>query len=341
MPRRCRQPQSHLTLLCLIAAAWLLSSCNDQPSVSILQGRTMGTTYEVRLVDSEPDRGALRRSIEEELASLDRQLSTWRDDSDIARFNQLDTLEWFSLPPALGDVLERALELSRETDGALDPTLRPLSLAWGFQGDRTPSAPNDMEIEALLARTGADLIELERTLDGRRARKKNPHVEIDLSALAKGYAVDRLAMQVQRAGGRNYIVEIGGEVRAAGKRPDGSAWRVGLEQPDGVAREFVLLENEAIATSGDYRNYFEAAGVRYSHVLDPGTGRPVRHATAVATVIAADTMSADGLATAFLVLPAEQALAVADKLEVGLTLWLRTDDEFVAHSNPTFDLRRR
>ncbi len=301
----------------------------------------MGTTYSVQLVDPDPDREALGRAIERELDNLDRQLSTWRDESEIARFNRLPADEGFPLSPAFAAVLERALELGRATGGALDPTVLPLSRAWGFQGDRAPAVPADTEIAALLTHTGAGLLSVEIDEDGPRARKSDPRVEIDLSALAKGYAVDRLAALVERGGGRNYLVEIGGELRAAGRRADGTPWRVGLEGPDGLTGGVVLLEDEAVATSGDYRNYFETQGVRHSHVLDPRTGRPVAHATAVATVVAADAMTADGLATAFLVLPPDEALAVADQFGVALSLQLRKDDRFETRSNAAFDQRRR
>jgi thiamine biosynthesis lipoprotein len=325
----------------LLAALWLLVGCDDAPSVHVLEGRTMGTTYSIQIVDPEPDREALGRAIERELDTLDRQLSTWRDDSEIARFNQLPADEWFLLSPAFAAVLERALELGRATGGALDPSVLPLSRAWGFQGDRAPAVPITTEIEELLTHTGADLVLLERDADGARARKADPRVEIDLSALAKGYAVDRLTALAELAGGRNYLVEIGGEVRTAGRRADGTPWRVALEGPDGLTGGVVLLEDEAVATSGDYRNYFEAGGVRHSHVLDPRTGRPVAHATTVATVIAEDTMTADGLATAFLVLPPAEALAVADELGVALGLQLRGEEGFEMRSNAAFDQRRR
>lgn len=328
---------TRLTMAALLLP-WLLLACGGEPEVHVLDGHAMGTRYQLRLAEPVADMEGLRVAITEELADIDRQLSTWRDDSEISRFNHGAGTDPWPVAGAFLAVLDKALALSRDTEGALDITLRPLALAWGFQGEGPPRVPSDAALRSLRAHTGMHLLERTVSSGGVTLRKRDARVEIDLSAVAKGYAVDRLAARAREAGARNFLVEIGGEVRAGGQRPGGGAWRVAVEPvTPNSARQVLVLENEAVATSGDYRNYFEVDGRRYAHVLDPATGRPAANGTAGATVVAGDAATADGLATAFLVMAPERAQALAEQLGVGLKLELRNGDRVVTHMNRAFE----
>lgn len=346
MTRRCPEPSRHPGVAFVLALALGLPACGKVPDILSLEGRTMGTGYAITLGAAPADPEALRKTIADELAMLDRQLSNWRDDSELMSFNRFPSTEAMPISDELAEVVSKAQAVSDQTGGALDITLRPLALAWGFQGTDPPTVPSQQERERLLAATGMDLLAL-ATADPDsadsgpyRLRKLNPAVELDVSALAKGYAVDRLATHVRASGVNDFLVEIGGEVRGEGERPGGGAWRVALETQDGAApREAVALRGEAVATSGDYRNWFEREGRRYAHVLDPATGAPPEHGVAAATVIAPDAMTADALATAFLVLPPETSLALADQLGVALRLVLREKDGYRLRDNAAFARR--
>jgi len=346
MPRTCLKTALLLGGLALS----LLAACRPAPETLVLEGRTMGTGFQVRLARPVPDPDALHQAIEAELAAIDRQMSTWRDDSEIARFNRARDSGWHPISPAFATVLRRARELSETTGGALDVTLRPLARAWGFQGEGPPRVPPPDLIDDLRAHAGMAMLELAPSGDA--LRKLDPALELDVSALAKGYAVDRLAARVAAAGGQDFLVAIGGEVRAAGERPGGGPWRIGVERVSGPERTgrgeeaavdsmpALLLRDEAVASSGDYRNYFLVDGERYAHVLDPATGRPAAFGVAVATVVAPDAITADALATAFMAMPPDRSLALADELGVALRLALRGADGPTVRINDAFRARQ-
>ncbi len=327
----------------LLLAVLFLAGCRPSPSVFVLDGTTMGTNYQVRIADPGVDRDRLATRIDAELEEIDRQMSTWREDSEISALNRHRDPERMAVSPAFGAVVQRAVELSAATDGAFDVTLRPLAVAWGFQGGGEPRVPDEEELAALRERTGMTRLVVESGPGGVRIGKTHPDLQVDLSAIAKGYGVDRLAALVREAGGENFLVEIGGEVRTGGERPGGGPWRVAVERSDGAPRSaagaVLLLDNVAVATSGDYINYFERDGRHYGHVLDPATGRPVEHGTVAATVVAGDTATADALATAFLVLAPDRAFEVAGNLDVGLRLEIREGERLVARTNAAFDRR--
>ncbi len=288
----------------------------------------MGTTFAVTVAgpvsDSVADR--LRQDIEVTLADVDGAMSTYDPDSELSRFNRWQRTDWFALSPPTFEVFRQAQEVSRLTRGAFDVTVAPLVNAWGF-GAAGPSTslPTDTEVTALLANVGETMLEMDD--DPPRIRKSRPAVQSDLSALAKGFAVDRVADLLDRGdnGVEGYLVEVGGEVRTRGQNDEGRPWRVGIERPvDGPSSVQRVLEltDAALATSGDYRNYFEHEGRRYSHTIDPRTGYPVDHRLVSVSVVDASCMRADALATALEVLGPEEGLALA--LEQGLAAFLIT-----------------
>lgn len=277
-------------------------------------GDSMGTCWSVRAcARRRPETATVREAIEAELDRVDRQMSTWRADSDLSRYNTAAGPSWVELPGDCYRVVTTALAVARETGGAYDPTVGRLVNLWGFgPAGRREVPPAAAAIEQARADCGWQRL---RCDDAKRAVWQPGGVFLDLSAIAKGFAVDQVCASLQRHGIHDYLVEVGGELRASGSRGDGRPWYVAIESPENdVEMPLVgVLCNGAIATSGDYLRYFESAGQRYSHTIDPRTAEPVSHALAAVTVLHDETMLADAYATAFSVLGADAGLAFAQR----------------------------
>jgi thiamine biosynthesis lipoprotein len=279
----------------------------------IFWGETMGTAYSVTLTGkvTRKVRDQLSIQIETELAEINRQMSTWDPSSEISRFNKSTNTGPFQCSAPLIALVKRALELSRSTGGAFDPTLQPLLNLWGFGSEgEEHRVPSDAEIKQAKAQTGWLKLEV---IEPDALKKTVPELQLALGAIAKGYGVDRISQLLNTAGFENWFVEIGGEVVVRGVNPDGIPWRIGIQYPtsnpmDTRLKGIVHLTGNAIATSGDYRNYIEEDGVIYSHILDPRSGRAVLSDTASVTVTAPTCMDADGMATALFVMGAEEGL---------------------------------
>jgi thiamine biosynthesis lipoprotein len=294
------------------------SACRPR-SVQKLEGRTMGTTYHVTLVGvTEARAAALQPQIDRRLEEVNDTFSTYRPQSELSRFNQLARAgEPFPVSADFQRVMAAAARVHELSDGAWDGTVLPLVELWGFgPGGPVREPPADEAVRGRMADVGFRLIETR----GASLVKRRASVTLDLASIAKGYGVDAVADVVRRAGVRDFIVEIGGEVIASGTRKDGRPWRVGINRPspDAAPDELfavVHLRDQAFATSGDYRNFLVEDGVRYSHVLDPRTGRPVRNGVVSVSVLAPDCTLADGLATAVMVMGAEVGIALLDRLD--------------------------
>src|SRR5690606_38614101 len=259
-----------------------------------LSGHSMWTTSTVQ-VACEEDPPQLERLVQAALQRVIAQMSSWEPDSDLSRFNRASPGTWRMLPPECLEVLSCALSFAESTQGAYDPSIGALTNLWGFgpAGPRT-TRPAAREIDAARARTGWQQIKLAR--DERRLYQPGG-IELDLSSIAKGFAVDQVGRALETRGITHYLVEIGGELRRSGCKPDGTPWWVEIEPLEpSQTRTLVALHELSIATSGDYRRYFERDGVRYSHTLDPRTGAPVRNDLAAVTVLAPQCMHADALA---------------------------------------------
>jgi thiamine biosynthesis lipoprotein len=300
----------------------------------------MGTRYTVRIA-GEPlataAREAARAAIEAELGTVDRLMSTWRDDSEISRFNRLPVGEAMPLSAEAREVLEEALRVSAVSDGAFDVTVAPLVRAWGFgSGGRMPRLPDEEEIERLRARVGRDAIVLDEVTGS--IRKARGGVECDLSAIAPGFASDRIAAALVRLGHRHALVDVGGEIRAVGERAPGRPWRVAVAAPDGGRPGVrVALRDGALATSGDYRDFWvDETGGRHGHVLDPRSGRPLTHDLASVSVVRPTAMEADALATALLVLGWEDGRTHAAREGWAAHFVRRRGADFEVFSTPGF-----
>ncbi|WP_296900361.1 FAD:protein FMN transferase, partial [Thiohalocapsa sp.] len=308
-----------LLLLCVLTVFALvsLSGCGPRDHTLDLVGRTMGTSWSVQ-VPRPPaglDDAALYERISAELASVNERMSTYQADSELSRFNVAETTDWFPVSAELVRLTDTALAVSTLTNGAFDVTVGPLVNLWGFGPEvKADQLPSQAEIDAARARVGWDL--LHTRVEPPALRKDRTDLYVDLSAIAKGYGVDRMAAVLEDVGITDYLVEIGGELRGRGRNAEGEPWRIAIERPDAGRRavlRVVALTDRAMATSGDYRNFFELEGQRYSHTIDPATGRPVDHQLASVTVLAERCAEADAWATALLVLGPARGMTVANE----------------------------
>ena len=328
-----------LTVLCLAAAG-----CeNRQAGVTPIEynGLTMGTTYSVKLVGIPAglDPEVLRDDIESGLDSVNARMSTYMESSELSQFNSNDSTDWQAASAQLVKVLRHALTISVLSDGAFDVTVGPLVNLWGFGPPATGDAiPSEAAIRQALDKVGYRNLHVRD--DPPAIRKDRGDLYVDLSAIAKGYAVDTVADYLDTLGVKNYLVEVGGEIRAKGHNASGVAWRIGIEQPDPRTRTVhtvINLHDVGVATSGDYRNYFENEGHRYSHAIDPRTGRPVMHELASVTVISPTAMHADGMATALMILGPDAGYRLAEREALAALFMVRVEDHFVDRSTPAFD----
>ncbi len=316
-----------------------LTACGEPaPDVRIYSGATMGTTYRVSIADEHADDETVAITIEAELDEVNRRMSTWLDDSELSRFNASASTDWQPVSASLCELIERALEISADTDGAFDVTVLPLVDLWGFgaQGG-VAELPSTDAVAAVHRRTGYS--KLAADCGAPALRKTRGDLEVDLSAIAKGYGVDRVAERLDGLGFENYLVEVGGELRVRGAKAGGTPWRIGLERPEvgiSAVQTGLELSDTGVATSGDYRNYYEVDGERYSHTIDPTTGAPVRHTTASVTVLAPLAVEADALATALLVMGAEEGLSFAEARGIAALFLDRRGSDIHARPTPAF-----
>jgi thiamine biosynthesis lipoprotein len=290
----------------------------------------MGTTWSVRIVDAP---AGIRAEIEAILARIVAEMSHWEPGSDLSRFNRSIVGRWQPLPPLFLRVLATALDIAEKSGGAFDPAMGALADLWGFgSAGARDDTPPDKAIAQALADSGRANIEFDPA--ARRARRLAP-AQLDFSGIAKGFAVDAVAGRLRGAGLTDFLVEIGGELRGEGIKPDGQPWWVDLEPVPGssLAPVRVALHGLAIATSGDYRRAFTYAGRTYAHTLDPRTGRPLESGVASVTVLHAETMYADAWATALTVL-GPQAMALADREGLAVHMVARDGTRFVEHLSP-------
>ena len=327
-------------LLALWLAVWALTGCTNGESalaVHSFSGTTMGTTYSVKVIaPSTMDERVTRARIQDVLDRVNSRMSTYRKDSELSGFNQAPPQQWFSVSAETEFVVSLGLEISQLTQGAFDMTVGPLVNLWGFgpNGDIS-KAPSEQQINEVLPRIGYQQISVQADPP---ALLKRGDQYLDLSAIAKGYAVDAVAEMLQVDYGA-YLVEVGGELRAHGLKPDGSPWRIAVESPLAGARdvqEVIGVNETAIATSGDYRNYFEQDGIRYSHTIDPSTGKPITHRLASVTVLDPSCARADAMATAFMVLGDERGLPLAEKMNLPVLFIVKDDDGFKEYATEAF-----
>ncbi|MEM1067683.1 MAG: FAD:protein FMN transferase [Planctomycetota bacterium] len=319
----------------------ILTSCTalraDEAQILQIVGPTMGTKYTVKVFRPEAmavEPKDLQIQIDGLLRRINDQMSTYLDHSEISRFNQSSSLDWVEVSADFATVVQFALKVAEQSDGALDVTVGPLVNAWNFGPEpRDTEPPSESVLAELSEYVGFEKLSVR--MDPPALKKSHPNVRVDLSSIAKGFAVDKVVALLDEQGAKNVFVEIGGEVRTAGSK-DGQWWKVGIQLPD-AASDVVMIAHslntgsdgdQAMATSGDYRNYFESDGVRYSHTIDPATSRPITHSLASVSVVADSCMAADAWATALNVLGADRADALAKREGLSVLLINRSDDGF-------------
>jgi FAD:protein FMN transferase len=302
----------------------------------------MGTSYHITVVEPDSDNGEpppklnkddLKARVDLRLALINQQMSTYMDNSELSKLNRIPVDQWVELSPELYEILVLSLELGWLTNGALDVSVGPLVKLWGF-GPGSDSlkdqrkVPTQSQINRVLADVG--FTHLEFDLLAGKVRKRRD-IQLDLSSIAKGYGVDKLAELLLSAGYQDFMVEVGGELRLQGNSPRGTPWRIAIEKPGdgfGDVHGAVTLSGVGMATSGDYRIFFEHDGKRFSHLIDPRTGAPITHNLASVTVIAQTTAYADGLATAISVMGEDAGMELAQQQNLAVYMISKTPDGF-------------
>ena len=318
------------------------SDSDSLTRVHLFEGATMGTTFSVTVVSDALAAVrvvSLQAAVESALADVDQRMSTYREDSELSRFNALRTADPFPVSHDILSVFQHARAISQVTGGAFDVTVGPMVDAWGFGPPGEPATfPTDVEIERLRGQVGYERLEIDPQHS--TLRKTDPMLAADLSALAKGYGVDRVADTLVAEGLTSFLIEVGGEVRALGRSERGDAWRVGIERPmpgPSAVHRLVRLERGALATSGDYRNYYEIGDHHISHTIDPRTGRPVSHDLASVSVVAALCVRADAIATALEVLGPDEGFSLAvEQGWAALFIGRRADGTLYERETPAF-----
>ena len=306
--------------------------------VHAFSGRTMGTSWSVRLVASARlPRHHVLPAIQGALDEVVDQMSTWEAGADLRRFNRAAPATWQALPDSFFEVLACARDVAEQSAGAFDPTAGALVDAWGFGPAAPRGAPDDAVVLRALAQAGWRRLELDTA---RRAAHQPGGLALDLSAIAKGFGVDLVARRLDALGIESHLVEIGGELRGSGVKPDGQPWWVQLEHPDQAADEpetLLALHGLSVATSGDYRRWFEHDGTRVSHTIDPRDGLPIRHGLASVTVLHPQCMLADAWSTALNVLGPVDGPALANRLGLAARFIVRDGLHFEERRSAAFE----
>jgi len=322
----------------------LLTACSKQAedvnkvTEVLLQGNTMGTTYHVKIVATEQQikNKKVHEDIDVLLKQVNQEMSTYIPDSELSRFNKSTSTKPVEISEGLRRVIAESIRLGKLSGGKLDVTVGPLVNLWGFGPDLRPDKIPSPEVEAA-ARKRIGLEKL--SLNGNMLRKATPDLYVDLSTTAKGYGVDKVAELIEAKGFTNYLVEIGGEMRLKGFKHTGELWAVAVEKPISEERsvqQIIIPKDNAIATSGDYRNYFEIDGQRFSHIIDPQTGKPINHKLVSVTVIAPSSMTADGLSTTLMVMGEAKGLTFANEHDIAALFISKSEHGFVQESTVKF-----
>jgi len=315
----------------------LVSGCDHAPEIIKLSGSKMGTSYHVTIVADQPAPADLADQIDQLLSAVDQSMSTYKSQSELSQFNRLPVSQQAKASDQLWAVLQTSEKIWRESSGAFDPTVGPVVDLWGFGPVVTEDEiPADQEIATAIANSGFEHLLLNRS---EQTISKQKTIALDLSAVAKGYAVDQVADLLEMLALPDYLVEVGGEMRLSGTNPEGNPWRVAIELPSLMpqVQQVVAVNNSAVATSGDYRNYFEKDGVRYSHTIDPRNGKPITHNLASVTVMADRCADADAWATALMVLGEEEGMRIANKFSIPAYMLIREGETFRVLSSSAFE----
>jgi thiamine biosynthesis lipoprotein len=340
------------TLVLIICGPLFILACSQKIETEIVKiaGPTMGTEYHISWVSLKKDQAALvdekqriQQQVDRLLLDINKGMSTYDPQSELSLINHNFNSQWQDISADLYRVLMMAKQVNIQSNKAFDVTVGPLVNLWGFGPDKTnDKVPDKEEINALRDQLGSEVLNLRQRDEGFQLKLDAPRY-LDLSAIAKGYAVDKLGRLLRRQGIENYLVEVGGEIVAHGTKPELNPWRIAIEAPNDDGRSvqiIVPLMQMGIATSGDYRNFFEFDGQRYSHTIDGRTGYPVKHKLASVSVLHEFVALADAWATALTVLGAEEGLKLAEEYNLAAYFIVRTDAGFEQYSSSQFEQLR-
>lgn len=330
LPSSVKKLTSMKAILLFIGSILLLTGCSETREQIHLTGPTMGTSYNIKYINNSDIAASevLQQEVDRLLEQVNDQMSTYLKTSELSQFNQQRSTEPFPVSLETALVTAEAIRLNKLTQGALDVTVGPLVNLWGFGPEARPEVvPTDEELAERRAKVGIQYLQVE----GNTLTKSLPDLYVDLSTIAKGWGVDVVADYLESQGVSDYMVEIGGEIRMKGKNREKVAWRIAIEKPDVNERsvqQIIEPGDMAIATSGDYRNYFERDGIRYSHIINPETGKPISHKVVSVTALHPSCMTADGLATGLMVLGAETGISIANENDLAVFMVVKTADGF-------------
>ena len=313
-----------------LAAAAIFYIWHEPAPYQIMSGQTMGTYYSVKVKTGRENK-LLHKNIKEELEAVNAEMSVFDNNSEISRINREPADKWIELSPPMQKVLQNAYTIYSQSNGAFDPTVGRLVDLWGFGTIRPKKAPSEEDIREVLKTSGFNKIRFTHDFD--KIKKEHEETMINLSAIAKGYGVDRVAELLEKLGYHDYVVEIGGEVRAGGRKSDQvDGWNVGIIRPENDYTEnayVITLKNQTVATSGDYRNFIYVDDKKYSHTISPKNGYPVENNLISATVFHSSCMIADGMTTAMMAMGEKAALDYANRYNVAAVLFVRGEDNTV------------
>lgn len=324
--------------------ALLIISCSpannsNSNTAQRLTGEAIGTTYSIIYIDQHNafPKEQLKQAFDQLIDAANQSMSTYHPDSEISQFNKMQSTDAVKTSESLRKVVLEGIRLNQLTEGALDITLKPVSRLWGFGPESVPhTIPSDDQLNQVKQQTGVDKL----TVEGEMLSKSVASLEIDLNTIGKGYLVDQTAELLKQHKISNFLIEIGGEMRLQGFNDRNKPWKIGVINPTGgtpKSQRAVYPGNNGVATSGDYYQYFEKDGKRYSHILNPISGKPISHNLASVTVLHPDSMTADGLATALMVLGPEKSLELAEQHDWAIYLIIRKDDKFITKMSSAFE----
>ena len=335
--------KSQINYAILIFSFLLIFSCSQEKNYNAkIKGNTMGTYYFIEVIDVPVELKIknIELEIKNTLKKANKILSNWDKDSEISIINKTDKTTAIKISDELNEVFKTAKEINAKSNGFFDLTLDPIIELWGFgyKSKQMQIIPKDNQIKNILSLIGQKSF-LKMNFDNNELIKKNKDIKINLSSIGKGYGIDLIGKKLDQLGINNYIINIGGDILTKGYNSKKENWVIGIENPnlkEKLIKEIVNLTNKGLATSGDYKNFFTKDGKRYSHIINPKTGKPIMHSTKSVTVIHENSMKADGWATAFLALGSLEGLKIADKEKIAVLFIDEIDNKLIKFKSSAF-----
>ena len=335
--------KSQINYAILIFSFLLIFSCTQERNYNAkIKGNTMGTYYFIEVIDVPVELKIknIELEIKNTLKKANKILSNWDKDSEISIINKTDKTTAIKISDELNEVFKTAKEINAKSNGFFDLTLDPIIELWGFgyKSKQMQIIPKDNQIKNILSLIGQKSF-LKVNFDNNELIKKNKDIKINLSSIGKGYGIDLIGKKLDQLGINNYIINIGGDILTKGYNSKKENWVIGIENPnlkEKLIKEIVNLTNKGLATSGDYKNFFTKDGKRYSHIINPKTGKPIKHSTKSVTVIHENSMKADGWATAFLALGSLEGLKIADKEKIAVLFIDKIDNKLIKFKSSAF-----